>query len=509
MSMELIQVVDRFRQARVVLVGDFMLDRYVIGDAERISPEAPVPVLRVVERQDRVGGAGSVALNVLALGAQVRCFGLVGEDAYGERVRQFLTEAGADVSGLLTVADRPTITKTRLVGLAEHRHRQQMLRVDDEIVRPPAEADARVLLRRLESAIPDSDVLCLEDYAKGLLSPEICTAAIATARRHGKPIYIDPGRSPAWEKYRGATVLTPNWAELELAVGRRLEQGELVAAAERLIERLAVEAIVVTLGRDGALLVQPGGRSKHFPTTPRAVYDNTGAGDAVLAMLAVCAAAGAALDQGIWLANLAGGLEVSKFGCVPITREEVLRELREGADRARGKLREPGELGEELAARRQRGETVVFTNGCFDLLHPGHVELLEKAKELGSILVVGVNSDRSVRALDKGGDRPIRRERDRARMLAALEAVDYVVVFDEPDPGRLIERLAPDVLVKGADWADKGVVGREFVEARGGRVVLVDLVEGYSTSAELERIRAGGAESSSSPQLAGGKRLQR
>ena len=492
MPPELLGIVDRFACSRVLLVGDFMLDRYVVGDAERISPEAPVPVLRVVERQDRVGGAGSVALNVLSLGAQVRCFGLLGKDSFGDQTERLLADAGADTAGLLRVDDRPTITKTRMVGLAEHRHRQQILRVDDELVCAPRQPDAQALVQSITAAVAEADVVCLEDYAKGLLSPEICAAVIQAAGQHGKPVYVDPARTSAWEKYRGAAVLTPNWAELELAVGRRLERDELADAAAGLIDRFGLGAIVVTLGRDGALLVDSAGRREQFPTTPRAVYDNTGAGDAVLAMMAVATAAGATLDQSIALANIAGGLEVSKFGCVPITRDEVVHELHEHARRDRGKLRDVTELCAELTARRQHGETIVFTNGCFDILHPGHIELLEKARALGSLLVIGLNSDKSVRSLGKGDDRPIRSQADRARMLAALEAVDYVVMFDEPDPARLIERVVPDVLVKGSDWAGKGVVGQEFVESRGGRVALVDLVEGYSTTAELERIR--GAE---------------
>lgn len=495
MAKELTNIVEQFGHARVLLVGDFMLDRYIIGDAERVSPEAPVPVLRVVEREDRVGGAGSVALNVLALGAAVRCFGLLGHDPFGDRVERFLSQAGADVSGLLRVDDRPTITKTRMVGLAEHRHRQQILRVDDEIVRPPAEEDARVLQHAVEAAIPDVDVVCLEDYAKGVLAADVVPGLVAVARQGGKPVCVDPARGPGWEKYRGATLLTPNRAELELAVGRRLADAEIAPVAADLVDRFDFEALVVTLGRDGALLVHRDGRRLTFPTVPRAVYDNTGAGDAVLAMMAVATAAGANLEQAIALANIAGGLEVSKFGCVPITRDEVLREVQEDADRRRGKLRPVVELCAELAARRQRGETIVFTNGCFDILHPGHVELLEKSKALGSVLVVGLNSDRSVHALDKGDDRPIRSQQDRARMLAALEAVDYIITFDEPDPARVIEQIAPDVLVKGSDWAGKPVIGRESVESRGGRVVLVDLVEGYSTTAELERIRVAPASS--------------
>lgn len=486
---DLIPIVERFPGRRVIVVGDFMLDRYVFGDAERISPEAPVPVLRVVERQDRVGGAGSVAMNVAALGGTALCFGLLGRDRFGDTVEQYLQNAGVDVGGLLRVDDRPTITKTRLVGLAEHRHRQQILRVDDEDVRPPQSADQQRLRNAILAALKDADVVCLEDYAKGLLSDELCGAVIAEAKKLSKPVLVDPPRNSHWSKYRGATVLTPNRAEFEIGVGRVVADGEIDTFAQSLAERLELDAFVITLGRDGARIVPRSGAARHFPTKPRAVYDNTGAGDAVLAMMAMALAADANLDQAVPLANIAGGLEVSKFGCVPISRDEVLQDLRAARDAGRGKLRNIEELVPEITARRQRGETVVFTNGCFDLLHPGHVELLERARGLGSLLVVGLNSDASVRAQNKAPDRPIRDQSARARMLGALEAVDYVVIFDEPTPARLIERVTPDILAKGADWSSKGIVGREFVEARGGRVVAIELVEGFGVTGELDRIR--------------------
>jgi D-beta-D-heptose 7-phosphate kinase/D-beta-D-heptose 1-phosphate adenosyltransferase len=489
MQTDLIEVVERFAGRRVLVLGDYMLDRYTIGDAERISPEAPVVVLRTVERIDRVGGAGSVALNVAALGGRPACVGLIGRDAQGETVVRLLREAGIDTRSLFAAADRPTITKERLIGLAEHRHRQQIIRVDDELVRPAAPADAQRIAEAALTAVGECDVVCLEDYNKGLLTPELCAAVIAAARRLRKPVYVDPAKTRDWSRYRGATLLTPNRAEFDFAVGGAIPDDRLPEAAALLARQLELSAVVITLGRDGALLALADGSHRHFPTVPRAVYDNTGAGDAVLAMLAVATAAGATLDQAVRLSNIAGGLEVSKFGCVPITRDEVLRDIEAARSGGRSKIRAAAELAPELAARRQRGETVVFTNGCFDILHPGHVELLEQSKALGSVLVVGLNTDASVRTLNKAGDRPIRKERDRARMLAALEAVDYVVLFDEPDPEQLIRHLAPDVLVKGSDYADKPVVGREFVESRGGKVVLVNLVEGYSTTGELARIR--------------------
>ncbi len=466
-----------------------MLDRYISGDAERISPEAPVPVVRVVEEQDRVGGAGSVALNVQALGATALCYGVIGEDAAGGQVRALLRAAGAETSGILTVQDRPTITKARVIGLAEHRHRQQILRIDYEVVRPLAPADSDQLRQAAESALQSADVLCLEDYAKGVLSEELTQALIRSALRQQKPVLIDPARTRAWEKYRGATLLTPNRVEFETAAGQRLSDDELTPAGLELIRRYDLGALVVTLGRDGALLLEASGVNRRFPTVPRAVYDNTGAGDAVLAMLATALAAGGKLEQAVVLANIAGGLEVSKFGCVPIRREEVQHELDHGPASDRGKILGRDELAAELAARKQRGESVVFTNGVFDILHPGHIELLRKARAFGSVLVVAINSDASVRSLNKGADRPLRSQADRARMLAGLSAVDYVVVFEEPDPRRLLQALRPDVLVKGGDYSLEGVVGHEIVLGYGGRVERIPFVQGYSTTSEVERIR--------------------
>ncbi|MFQ5492302.1 MAG: PfkB family carbohydrate kinase, partial [Phycisphaerae bacterium] len=293
-------------------------------------------------------------------------------------------------------------------------------------------------------------------------------------------------------RYRGATILTPNRGELFMAVGDDCRSIEQIAARSEVLRRqVGAKALVVTLDREGALLVQGPEDWTHLPTRPRSVYDNTGAGDAVLAMLAAVVAVGGDLVDAVRLANIAGGLEVEKFGCVPITVEEVRAELRLENDRQAGKLRTVDELLAELSLRRDRGETVVFTNGCFDILHAGHVDLLVRSRREGSLLVVGLNTDASVRGLDKGPDRPLNGQQDRAKVLGALECVDYVVLFDEPTPELLIRRVRPDVLVKGRDWAEKGVVGREFVEAAGGRVVLLPLVEGLSTSHLIKRIVQG------------------
>lgn len=489
---ELSHWVRNFSGRRILLVGDLILDRYLYGDAERISPEAPVPVLRTLERREAPGGSANVAACAAALGCRVVCCGLVGRDRHGDTLLRLLSEGGIDASSVVAVDDRPTTTKTRLVGLAQHRHRQQLLRVDEE-VRGPLDGKLAASLRdRACASVANVDVICIEDYDKGLISTGLVEAIVAQARRHQKPVLVDPARISDYSRYRGVNILTPNRAELAMAAGTELNTLEaLAAAAEKLIAPLAADAFVVTADRDGAVLVERGRPWKHLPTTPRSVYDNTGAGDAVLAMLAAAVGSGADLESATRLANVAGGLEVEKFGCVPISADEVLAELRLESRLRGGKLRSAGELVPEITLRRDRGETVAFTNGCFDILHAGHVDFLRRCRQEASMLVVGLNSDASVRQQNKGGDRPIVAFEHRAALLAALEMVDYVVGFEEADPGQLIRQIRPDVLIKGEDWAGKGVVGSDTVKSHGGRVVLLPLVDGLSTTNIIERIRRG------------------
>jgi len=488
----LIRIAQSFGHQRVLLIGDLILDRYIYGDAERISPEAPVVVLRKQHDEERVGGAGSVAANMRELGLDVVCVGAVGLDDAGHRVRALLEAQRVGTRGLVALGDRPTTTKTRFVGLAQHRHRQQLIRVDDEVTRPLSESDSARVAKMAVAGIKDVAAVCLEDYDKGLLSESLCQKVIAAAKAAGKPVLVDPARLSDYTKYRGATILTPNRAEFQLASGcRDTSLDTLLANANAIIEKYDLAGLLVTVDRDGAILAERDKKPVHIPTRPRAVYDNTGAGDAVLAMLAAGIVAGATWEEAARLTNIAGGLEVEKFGCVPITREEVIADLRLSSGAAAGKIRTSDELTSELSLRRNRHESVVFTNGCYDILHAGHVRFLEQCRALGNIIVVGLNSDVSVRAQNKDKDRPIVAQEHRAEVIAALQSVDYVVLFDEPTPLQLIERLRPDVLVKGEDWRDKGVVGREFVESHGGKVVLLPLVEGLSTTNLIEKIRAG------------------
>ncbi len=434
--------------------------------------------------------AGSVAADIAALGAIPYCVGVVGTGAEGESLRELLRRAGAEPGGLVGVNDRPTTRKTRLIGLAQHRHRQQLIRVDDEATTEVRGRGLAEMVRQVERLIEGCQVACVEDYNKGVVSAELVAAVRRAAERRGIPVFVDPAAIADYGRYCGATLVTPNRSETEKVAGLPLRDvGAVERAAGQIVAACRTEYVCVTLDAEGAALLGPGGSFRHVPTRPREVYDVTGAGDAVLATLSVAAAAGAELCEAVALATVAGGLEVEKFGCVPIRREEILGEILLENHRTLGKVRTLDQLLPELTRRRQRRETVAFTNGCFDLLHRGHVSNLAFCKQQANMLVVGLNSDVSVRRLDKGKGRPIVGQADRAAVLAALGDVDYIVIFDDETPQALIEAIQPDVLVKGADWRDKRVVGQEIVERRGGKVLLAPLVEGASTSKLIERIR--------------------
>ncbi len=489
MWQRLCDLLDRTADAHVLVVGDFMIDRYLYGDAERISPEAPVPVLRVMKQEDALGGAGSVAADIAALDAVPHCVGVVGEGPDTAILERLLRDSGADPSGLVRVTDRPTTRKTRLIGSAQHRHRQQLIRIDDESAHPVKEDALDEMLARIDALMDRCQVVCIEDYNKGVVTPELAATVIERAKQRGVPVLVDPASINDYTRYRGATIITPNRTETEKVSGLRLRSIDAVRdSASQILEACHTQNVCVTLDADGAALIGPGGEFEHIPTKKRDVYDVTGAGDEVLAALAVAVASGASLREAVALANVAGGLEVEKFGCVPIRREEMLGEILLEHHQRQGKIRTLDELLPELARRRQRGETVAFTNGCFDILHAGHVANFAFCKQQAELLVVGLNSDASVRSQAKGPGRPITPQDDRARVLAALQDIDYIVIFDEPTPHELIEAVLPDVLIKGQDWQGKTVVGQDVVEANGGKVVFAPLVEGRSTTDIIERV---------------------
>lgn len=494
MSTELIDLVQRLGQPRVLVVGDLMLDRYVWGDAERISQEAPVILLRADKREERLGGGSSVATMLRALGARVAIAGIVGNDHDAGRIRQLLTDLDIDHEAVLTDVHRPSTVKERYIGRAQHRHPQQMIRVDYEDRQPVQGALETQLSQAIAAQVRKADIVLISDYDKGVCTTRIMASAVASAREQGIRVVADPIRGGDYAKYRGCSAITPNRLEAGLATGRALNtHDEIAAAAQQLRDELQLEAAIITLDKDGMALQPRGGALKLFPTRPRQVYDITGAGDMVMSVLGMALAAGADYEQAIQLANIAGGLEVEKIGVAVVTRDEILRDLMQtpasAAAPAGGKIVGMEALLRELAPRRRLGQKIVFTNGCFDVLHAGHVQYLNEARAQGDVLVVGLNSDASVRGL-KGANRPVQPQTARSVVLAALQAVDFVTVFDDATPLQLIEAIRPDVLVKGADYRKDEVVGAEFVESRGGRVHLAELHEGHSTTTLLEKMRA-------------------
>jgi len=487
MAHDLIRRVETLGHPRILVIGDLILDRYVWGDAERISQEAPVPLLRADHREHRLGGAASVATMLRALGAEVRLIGGLGRDAESVIVRKLLADLGIDDSLVVSLDDRPTPLKERYIGRAQDRHPQQMMRVDYETREPiPAEVES-YLWQQLPEAVGQADLVLISDYDKGICTPSLLRSLITACRSLDVRVIADPIRSPDYAKYQGVHCMTPNRLEAQLATGMTIKTPEdALDVGRKLLQSLKMECALVTLDRDGMALVHADGRERVVPTRPRQVYDITGAGDMVLAVVGLCLASGADYDEAAALGNVAGGLEVEKIGVAVLTRREILRDLldhRRGDD---GKRLDRETLLAEVRQRREAGQSIVFTNGCFDLLHPGHVRLLRQAAALGDYLIVGLNSDASVRRL-KGETRPINSADARAEILGALECVDAVTVFDEETPRDVIDAILPDVLVKGGDYRPEDVVGREAVEAAGGRVVLVPLVEGHSTTGMVNR----------------------
>lgn len=486
----LTEAISKIRPFRVLVVGDLMLDELLYGDADRLSNDAPVPVLHVRRSEHRPGGAANVCLNLIAMGAEVSVFGVTGEDIEGEKLREALAREGVETEGLVVDGARPTTVKRSLIGLAQHRHPQKMFRVDFESTEALAGEVAERLLQAFEAQLALADVVCIEDYNKGVCSRDVCQRVIEKAKAAGKPVLVDPAAIEDYAKYHGATCITPNRTEAEKATGLTAgtdEQNDVIA--RRLLDEHALDCVVVTLDRQGALLLTRGAEPLVVPTVARQVYDVTGAGDMVLAGLATGIGCGLDWENSVELANIAAGLEVEIFGVEPIPLARIRHEVLRQAGRLQGKLRTPEQARLEADVVRKTGGKVVFTNGCFDIIHAGHITMLERSAEHGAMLIVGLNDDDSIRRL-KGESRPVNTLEDRARVLGAVGCVDAVVPFSEDTPIALIEAIRPDVLVKGADYTREQVVGHEIVESYGGRVALIDLVEGKSTTGTIERMKA-------------------
>ena len=475
----------------VLCVGDLMLDEFVYGEVSRISPEAPAPVIAARRSETNIGGAGNVARNIASLGAKCIFVGLIGNDAAGAELKAALAKEPLIESVLVTDPSRPTTRKVRFVS--EH-FRTHMLRADWEMTHPAAGETEQQLIDAILPLIPRADVVLLSDYAKGVLTARVIRNVIDAARKLVKVVIVDP-KSANFAIYRGATLLTPNRKEFAEATRSRADSNESIAAAAPDVMQLAnCEAVLVTQSEHGMTLVARNGEPIHVPAFPVKVRDVSGAGDTVAAVLAVACGAGAGWEDAIRLASAAAAVAVSKKGTASVTAAELRRQILPHAFlAAEEKIVAHGDaLEARLEEWRHQDLRIGFTNGCFDILHPGHVKVLTAARGACDRLIVGLNSDSSVRRL-KGEARPVQSERARAEVLAALEAVDLVVIFEEDTPLKLIEQIKPSALVKGGDYTREQVVGHEIVEAHGGQVILVEVLQGFSTTSLVDRARGGKA----------------
>jgi D-beta-D-heptose 7-phosphate kinase/D-beta-D-heptose 1-phosphate adenosyltransferase len=478
------QIEHEWPNKRLLVLGDVMLDKYIWGDVGRISPEAPVPVVRVTNQSEQPGGAANVAMNLAKLGAKVSLVGFTGGDADEALLVASLKSHGIDPA-FVSCDGFPTITKLRILG-----GRQQMLRLDSERLTARPECDHDNLLAKVLGELPGCDAVVLSDYAKGVLAPVVCQAVIAEARRLDIPVLVDP-KTADFSRYKGATTICPNLQELSVASREDVHNLDaMLNAAERMVPEFDLQYLTATMSEKGIAVVRPGNRFI-APAVARQVFDVSGAGDTVIAVLALCLSTGLNIESSVQLANIAAGIVVGKVGTVPVEKHELLAALSPDiALHAQDKVLTRDELVRRVAMWRANGEQVVFTNGCFDLLHVGHITVLEQSRRQGDRLIVAINSDASVSKL-KGPSRPVVGERERARVLAALAAVDAVVVFGEPTPLDLIVASKPDVIVKGGDYSEDTVVGAKEVQSWGGKVKIVPIVEGYSTTRLIERSLAG------------------
>ena len=482
---DLASIVRHFGRARILVVGDVILDRYRIGDAQRLSPEAPIPVLRPSRSHDTPGGAANVAMNVVSLGGQAVLAGVIGDDDAGRAVGGLLRAQTRIEAALIVASGRPTTAKTRFIAGA-----QQLLRLDEETTAPLDEDTAASLLLRVDAALSGIDVVILSDYAKGVLCDAVLGPLLDMIAAHRKPVIADPKR-PDFRAYRGVTVLTPN--ELEVRVATHIDarfDAEADRAGQMALDATGGDAVLVKRSVKGLTLVRRGEKAMHFPARAREVADVSGAGDTLVAGLAVALAVGAALPEAAMLANVTAGISVGKAGTATVAQAELLNALHfDGMASTERKVRELDDAKAQVGVWRAQGLRVGFANGCFDLIHPGHVHLLSRARAGCDRLIVALNTDASVRRL-KGPTRPVQNEDARAVVMASLSPVDMVVLFDEDTPLELIRALRPDVLIKGADYTVDQVVGGDLVRAWGGQVLLVDLREGHSTTGTIRRMAA-------------------
>ena len=476
--MELREAGEKIRDIKCLIIGDIMLDRYIYGSVSRISPEAPIPVVNVKRKDVDLGGAANVACNVRKLGAHAVISGVIGNDAAGNEVLDMLGREGIEFAGI-TDDGRPTTVKTRIVGKG-----QQVVRFDEEDTEWLDGVQEDRLKKAVRDSIANCSIVIVSDYRKGVCTNGIMDYVIGMAQKEGIPVIVDPKESD-WTKYAGATFITPNFMEFCEALGHECEntEEEIAHYAGALFDRYTIKNLLVTRSEYGMTLLRRGS-SKTYAAMARSVFDVSGAGDTVLAVLSTLLAVGMEPEKAVETANVAAGISVAHAGTYVVSFEEVQDFYDEMNDITDTKVMSENELGKKLVRWRRSGRRIVFTNGCFDILHAGHVSYLQQARKLGDILIIGLNSDQSVKRL-KGKERPVNNETDRAMVLAALAAVDAVVIFDEDTPRDLIEYIQPDVLVKGGDYKIENIVGREFA----GETKVIPLLAGHSTTNMIEKIR--------------------
>ncbi|ODS31621.1 MAG: ADP-heptose synthase [Candidatus Scalindua rubra] len=489
-SHNLVHILTNIGKPNILLLGDFMLDKYVWGEVKRVSQEAPIPVINVTSEEIRPGGAGSVANNLAHLGANVYCCGVVGNDEESKQLLKNLIDINADTDSIIQDHSRPTTVKIRMMGHLQSAGRgvQQLLRIDYEKTNEIEAGIQENILNKIKNKIEHLDIILISDMNKGVLSKKILETVIKSGKDNNVPVIVDPRLTNDYSIYKGATAITPNRFETKLSTGIKItDVNSMKSAGKKLLEEFLFEYIIITADKDGMFLCNKNGDYNLVPTVPKDVYDVSGAGDMVLSVFGFVVGSKNSFEDAAMIANVAAGIEVGKIGAVPISKSEILSELMGGSNPLYTKIKVLDELEKILDKHRENNEKIVFTNGCFDILHVGHIEYLKFSRNQGDVLVIGLNSDISVRE-QKGQKRPFITEDERARLVSALEDVDYVVLFDELTPEKLIRKIKPDILVKGEDWKEKGVVGREFVESYGGKVLLAPLVKNVSTTDIVSRI---------------------
>lgn len=473
---------DSTKRPRFLVIGDLILDEYIWGGMTRISPEAPVPILETKSENVALGGAANVANNLVALGCEVYLVGAVGQDEKGDRLFRITQERGIRSEGIFRFVHRPTTSKIRIIA-----HNQQVLRIDKEDNRPITEETEQKIINFINQHVPDMDGVICSDYRKGILSEKVIKAVMHRAANSKVQVVVDPKQSD-FSIYKGATVITPNQKEVEEAAPIKIhDEHDLERAAEYLLGLTKAKALLVTRGKDGMTLFPEKEKPINIPTVAKEVFDVTGAGDTVVSVFSMASAVGFSHQEAARLSNMAASIVVGKIGTAVVTLSELNEFLQEEMLRTSHTVLSLEEMKKLVSLAKSTGKKVVFTNGCFDLLHGGHIEFLQKARALGDVLIVGVNSDRSVRAI-KGDGRPIKNQVERSNILSALKYVDYITIFDEETPEALIREIRPDILVKGNDYKIDEVVGREVVEGYGARVELIPIVKGLSTTRTVEKI---------------------